>query len=728
MHPKYNLRSDFVFKSDSDDSKLNPDWESQGFNIHIVLPNGGNRPASKGEILGVCENESDAKLAIYPQSAGMDAVDVDKGGYEGVKAVLGALSSYTPLDFLVTPSKTPGRYHVYIPVSGPRSALEGNTSPKWAIEGNGGEIKGGTSRITLHQPVSTLNWLTEMAGKDERIDPQIVRRELCEIKQSSGDSKSGNYRKFIKRDLSNHDNVLSAFLAVFEAGKKGELESEKVESLAQEITDKAISEGRANAEIERARKSAANFVENQTGQETAEIGSETRSVRAPDIDMAGFITAKFGDLIRYIEESGKYVTWSTKAKRITRDKGASWEFADILSDISKTITARYGTDDKERLYYGSAVRAKAVESLLRGQIDCKISDFDSDKFLMGAPGFDINLRNSKMDESSPKNKIMKRAAILPDKKIHTPVWNKFVLETFGEGIAPYMLRYLGYCLTGTMRESKVLFLVGLGGSGKTTFTNVARNIMGNYATSIAKKVLFPGKHSSDMHLTFIAQLQGKRLAIVPETDSYDKMNESLFKSLSGNDEITANFMRRDPFTFTNTAKLIVLSNFKPRLSSFDSAIRRRLVIVPCDHEPPEIDLTLEDKLMAESPGIFAKLLDECAMYCSCGLLPMPDVVETVTDEHLDSQDLFGCFIRDRYEYCDGAKMASSAILADYRVYLQESNEQWLSQHYTLRQMCDDLRRYADEGVSGPKVIRIGDRTCKGYVGLKPRAGPIDAPL
>ena len=362
MQPKYPIRSDFHFESDSKDSVLTSGWKGKNFELHIITDSGGNRKATVSEVESVCNGQLNAQLALYPQTAGLDAVDIDRGGLPSVKTIIEQLSSYTPHKFLVLPSKTVGRYHIYIPVTGDRLSAE-NTSPKWQLQSGGGEIKGGTSRITLYHPVSVLNYATQLFDKENRVDPEVIRRELCAPRQAAEDRKDGNYKKFLQRDLSQHDNILTAFLAIFEAGKNGELEPEKVEILTQEITDKAVQVGRNQDEISRMRIDASKHVESHSGPESDTIILESRAVRAADIDIAGFVFAKFNDLIKYSENSGKYVCWIDEKRKITRANGHSWQCRDILSDISKMIVLRFGSDDKERLYYGSAQRAQAVERL-----------------------------------------------------------------------------------------------------------------------------------------------------------------------------------------------------------------------------------------------------------------------------------------------------------------------------------------------------------------------------
>lgn len=708
MQPKYPSRTDFDYRSDGQ-APLKPGFAN--FDIHVITESGGNRKASKSEIEGIASGGVSGKLALYPQSAGLDAIDVDRGGLDAVRAITAQLSSYTPHSPLVVPSKTKGRFHVYWPVTVSQGV---NTSPKWSLGASGGEIKGGTSRITLYHPISVINYALEMAAKDDRIDPEVIRRELCPKPKARNESDTGSYKKFLKRDLSTHDNLLSAFLAVFEAHKRGEIEDAELERITDEITSKST---RSKQEIARARDNAAKFVADQTGPETDAITQEKRNVRAAEIDIAVFVASKFKDIMRYIEETGKYLVWANDSKKLLRERGHNWQQKDILSDISKIVAQRYGTDEKERLYYGSAQRAKNVDSLLQGMVTSSINDFNAEEYKIGFPGLDCTLWNQTLEDSRPENKISQRCKYKPDFSKETPLWDKFILETFGEETAAYMQRYLGYCLTGSVREAKVLFLCGDGGTGKTTFANVVRKILGDYATPIAKKVLFPGKHSSDMHLTFIAQLQGKRLAIVPETDTYDKLNESLFKSLSGGDEITANYMRKDPFSFTNTAKLFVLSNPKPRLTSFDNSIRRRLVIIPCDNKPAQIDVNLEHKLMNEAGAILAGWIKQAREYCSNGLLALPEYVEETTQTHIDSQDVFACFIKDKCMIDPSARITSDELMATYKEYLVDNNETYLLQHNTARDIASRMRMYESVGVKGPLSMKSQGKVVRGYKGL-----------
>ena len=111
--------------------------------------------------------------------------------------------------------------------------------------------------------------------------------------------------------------------------------------------------------------------------------------------------------------------------------------------------------------------------------------------------------------------------------------------------------------------------------------------------------------NTEHHPTDLAKLQGARLVVAQETQKGRRWDETKIKALTGGDKITARFMRQDFFDFVPTFKLFICGNHKPRLTSVDEAIRRRLLLVPftCRYRPAERDPLLPEKLKAEWPAI-----------------------------------------------------------------------------------------------------------------------------
>lgn len=89
--------------------------------------------------------------------------------------------------------------------------------------------------------------------------------------------------------------------------------------------------------------------------------------------------------------------------------------------------------------------------------------------------------------------------------------------------------------------------------------------------------------------------------------------ESKAKQMSGGDRITGRFVRQNFFEFTPQFKILMSGNHRPRLSTVDEAIRRRMHLIPFNETiPPEDrDPRLPKKLEAEWPGVFSWAIEGC---------------------------------------------------------------------------------------------------------------------
>ena len=106
-------------------------------------------------------------------------------------------------------------------------------------------------------------------------------------------------------------------------------------------------------------------------------------------------------------------------------------------------------------------------------------------------------------------------------------------------------------------------------------------------------------------------LRGARLVTCSETTQGRYWDETRVNQLTGGDPISAQFMKRDFFTYTPQAQLQIIGNHKPRLYSITDAMRRRLAMIPFLFKPTQIDTELAEKLKAEWPGILRWMIEGC---------------------------------------------------------------------------------------------------------------------
>ncbi|KKK47585.1 hypothetical protein LCGC14_3153700, partial [marine sediment metagenome] len=199
-------------------------------------------------------------------------------------------------------------------------------------------------------------------------------------------------------------------------------------------------------------------------------------------------------------------------------------------------------------------------------------------------------------------------------------------------------------LTGSTKEQALFFIYGPSQTGKSRFVEALAGVMGDYACSAPMEAFIDHKGG---HPTDLAGLRGSRLVTASETEENRSWAEAKVKTLTGQDRISARFMRQDFFEFLPTFKILVAGNYRPRLKNPDGAMRRRFQIIPFDKVIPEAerDKNLHEKLEAERPGILQWMIDGCLDWQDHGLNP-PQAVSDSTDEYFEAEDTVGRWLEE----------------------------------------------------------------------------------
>ena len=155
------------------------------------------------------------------------------------------------------------------------------------------------------------------------------------------------------------------------------------------------------------------------------------------------------------------------------------------------------------------------------------------------------------------------------------------------------LEYMGYCLTTDNRLQKSFFIYGDGNTGKSTLLNLEKTVLGKENIS--------GISFQDMSQRFKpSRLVGKLANICGDLPTQSLKDSSIFKQLTGNDEIDTERKNKDGFSFVNYAKMIFSTNGLPIIEGERSAgTFRRLLLVSFQQVPTKIDPFLPDKLDKE---------------------------------------------------------------------------------------------------------------------------------
>lgn len=325
-----------------------------------------------------------------------------------------------------------------------------------------------------------------------------------------------------------------------------------------------------------------------------------------------------------------------------------WSRDDKLQryEVAKRVcveAADRADDDGEARRIASARTVNAVLTLAQADpsIVVPAGAWDSEPMYLNTPGGIIDLATGLFSERLATDYVTQAARVTPSASVPCPTWARFLDSVFcgDKDLIEFMRRSMGYWITGDRREQVIHFLYGLGANGKSVLMELIQWLAGSYTIKLPASALMQSK--GERHPTELAQLRGKRLAVSSELDENSFFNESLIKELTGDETMTARFMRQDFFEFRMTQKHVIVGNFKPRLRGGDPAMARRMLLVPfnASFKGADRDPHMLDKLKAEAPGILDWIVTGAMDWARDGLAVPASVREASAEYMSDHDDL-----------------------------------------------------------------------------------------
>jgi putative DNA primase/helicase len=299
--------------------------------------------------------------------------------------------------------------------------------------------------------------------------------------------------------------------------------------------------------------------------------------------------------------------------------------------------------------------------------------FDRDPLILSTPRGPVDLRSGNLMPPDPALLLSKSTSVAPAPGEPTK-YLEFLMQSTGQDalMVEFLQRMWGYLLTGLTIEQALFFIYGDGGNGKGVFINIGRRIMGDYAVTSAMETFTVSRN--ERHPTELAMLRGSRAVMASETEKGKRWAESRIKQLTGNDEITARFMRQDNFSFTPEFKLLIIGNFHPALDTVDDAMRRRFNIIPFTRKPDTVNPRLEQELEAEFPQILQWMIDGCVKWQKTGL-QRPQAVVEATADYFQDQDLFGQWLEEFCEVDRAHRAATNDLFHSWSGFAAEMKEE-----------------------------------------------------
>ena len=213
----------------------------------------------------------------------------------------------------------------------------------------------------------------------------------------------------------------------------------------------------------------------------------------------------------------------------------------------------------------------------------------------------FNLESNTLELWAPEHEITHQLPFEWDDDAKCPLYDDLVEQTFNGDYEAIQLwdEYAAYTLVPDMSFHKMVFLVGPGGSGKTTLSNVLHSI---HDPSAVSSTPVTALHDERMR----SMLVGKLLNISSEQSRLNPVADDYLKKITGGDLVDVRFLYKDSVSMRLTVRFLELANDLPTIKDVSDAIRRRLFILTCPNKVKNPDRHLSRKLLAERPGILKR--------------------------------------------------------------------------------------------------------------------------
>jgi len=265
------------------------------------------------------------------------------------------------------------------------------------------------------------------------------------------------------------------------------------------------------------------------------------------------------------------------------------------------------------------------------------TDFDKKDFLFNCADGTIDLETGKLKEFDPNDFMTKISQVKFNDNVTGTLWEAFLKRFIpNKEKREFIKRAAGQALIGRQNEKTCIFLLGAKDSGKSTFLEILRWILGDYAKLMDKRTILRGWKSNIS--TDIVRLEEARFVTFSEIEEGDKLDAGKFKAMTGQQSMVARGLRSTEIEYRAKFQLMMDSNAFPEVMRDDQATWRRILVCRFDETIPEneIDRSYFFKLQEEGSGILGWLVKGCLEYQSMGLA-VPGIIREETEKEYQEQ-------------------------------------------------------------------------------------------
>jgi len=409
--------------------------------------------------------------------------------------------------------------------------------------------------------------------------------------------------------------------------------------------------------------------------------------------LSGETFTDVGNARRFVDAEGEDSRFSVAHDKWIRWNGSFWE-ADGSEQIFKKAmavtdsmireAANVGNPDLKKKMVTHALRSQGKQSianmvfLARPLLAVEPRELDRDPFLFNAANGVVDLRTGQLREARREDFMTVVSPVAYDPDARSPLWEHFLYESTGgdADLMAFLQRAVGYSLTGDASEEKLFFIHGRGATGKSTFLEAVKAMLGGYSAT-ADFESFLKRSNTGGARSDLARLVGKRFVASVEVDEGKQLAEGLVKQITGGDKLTVRHLYREEFEYDPQFKLWLSANHSPRVSADDDAMWRRILLIPMDNVVPEDrrDPHLKPQLKdpdTEGRAVLAWAVAGCLAWQK-QRLGVPNVVKQATEEYRVRMDVVSEFVQERLVMDGYERIRAGLLLENYNEWARERN-------------------------------------------------------
>ena len=274
---------------------------------------------------------------------------------------------------------------------------------------------------------------------------------------------------------------------------------------------------------------------------------------------------------------------------------------------------------------------------------------------------------------------------------HTRIKNE--IEDFMKQLFPipelneYMWDHLASTLIGTNENQTFNMYTGVGRNGKSKLVELMEQCLGDYKGTVPITLITQKRTSIGSASPEVAQLKGKRYAVMQEPSKGQILNEGIMKEITGGDPLQGRALYHDTMTFIPQFSLAVCTNNLFDIKSDDDGTWRRIRVCeflskfkenpnPTDESPYEytVDKKINEKFDSWK-GIFMWMLVQRAFETN-GNVKDCNMVLATSNKYRCSQDHIAEFFKDCVVKEHGQRIVKSKLKAPF--------ENWYNSLYSGR--------------------------------------------